>query len=219
MSLSVHVAVLALLPVTPATLAAPTPDAGGEEEIRKAAEAALEAIHNQNWKALAANISTEDLERFKAAVTPALKHAAAQPLDKDGLPEPRDQIILGMLGGADPKELLALPPKEFFAAFVEVALPEGQKQLFVGMDARVVGTAREGRDLVHVLYRAKGKVSFGEGLDQPAKGPAKKTEMVGEMTRMGVLTLKRGGGGWKVLVPDELQYVPYFLNAEWKEKK
>jgi hypothetical protein len=219
MSLSVHVAILALLPATPATLAAPTPDTGGEEELRKVAEAALEAIHNQNWEALAANISTKDLERFKAAATPALKHAAARPLDKDGLPEPRDQIILDMLGGADPKKLLTLPPKEFFAEFVKATLSEGQKQLFVGMDARAVGTVREGRDLVHVLYRAKGKVSFGEGLDQPAKGPAKRTQMVGEMTRMGVLTLKRGGGGWKVLVPDELQYVPNFLNAEWKEKE
>jgi hypothetical protein len=86
------------------------------------------------------------------------------------------------------------------------------------MEARVVGTVREGRDLVHILYRASGKVRFAEGVDDRGKDGVKRLRLEGEVTRLGTLTLKQVGGSWKMLIPDELRYVVSFLEAQWREK-
>jgi hypothetical protein len=213
-----HIGIVALLLAACFAPAAPAPDDGGDDAVRKAADACFNAISERNWKALAAQLHPESLEEFKAAVAPALRRAATPRVGKKGIPDFQDGIVLGMLDEADPKKLLAMPPREFFAAFVEATLPEGDKRLFGGMEARVVGKVREGRDLVHVVYRAKGKVRFAEGMDDRGNDGTKKLELVGEVTRMGVLTLKRSGGSWKAVVPDELLYVTAFLKGEWKEK-
>jgi hypothetical protein len=193
--------------------AAPMPDGGGEAAAREAAKSCLEAIHKRNWKELAEHFDPANLETFKAAVTPALKHAA-----KNGATDFQGGLVLDLLGEADPEKLLVLPPQEFFVAFTKATLPEGHKWQFASMEARIVGTVREGRDFVHVLYRAKSKVRFGEGVDDRGKGEVKRLRLEGEMTRLGTLTLKRAGGGWKALVPDELRYIASYLQAELREK-
>lgn len=197
--------------------AAPVP-AWDEAAAQKAAEVCFEAIRKRDWKALAASLHPDSLEAFKTKVTPALKRAAAPRVDKDGVPDFQDGIVLILLEKADPKGLLALPPKEFFAAFVKATLSEGGKRLFGGMQAKVVGSVREGRDVIHVLYRASGKVRFAEGRDDQAGGKVKQLDLVGEVTRLGTLTVKRSGGGWKAVVPGELQDVADMLSAEWKVK-
>jgi hypothetical protein len=55
-------------------------------------------------------------------------------------------------------------------------------------------------------------------MDDRGKDGVKMLRLEGEVTRLGTLTLKRVGGGWKALVPDELQYVASYLGAEWREK-
>ena len=82
----------------------------------------------------------------------------------------------------------------------------------------MVGTAREGRDLVHVLYRARGKARFAEGADDRGAGGVKRLKLDGEVTRLGVPTLRRGKEGWKALVPDELRHYADYAAAEWQEK-
>jgi hypothetical protein len=191
--------------------AAPAPD--DEGAARKVAETCLGAIHRRDWKALAAHLDPESLRELKATVAPALKRAA-----KGGAEDFQAGVVLGMLGGADPEKLLALPPREFFVAFTAATFPEGQRWPFAGMEARVVGTAREGRDLLHVLYRARGQAGFAEGVDDRGKGGVKRLKLEGEVTRLGVLTLRRAGGGWKALVPDEVRLVAAYLGAEWREK-
>jgi len=144
-----HAAALALLlgaaPVAPA---APAPD--DEAAARKAAESCLEAIRQGDWKALAGRLDPDSLKELKAKVAPALKRAAR------GGEDLQSGFVLGLLDGADPEKLLALPPEEFFAAFTAATLAGGQRWPLAGTEARVVGTVREGRDLVHVLYRARG---------------------------------------------------------------
>jgi hypothetical protein len=207
-------AALALtLCVTSMTPTAPVPDGGSEAAARKTAKSCLEAIRKQDWKELAEHLESTNLEAFKATATPGLKRAAA-----DGAGDFRGGVVLGLLGQADPEKLLALPPKEVFVAFTKATLPEGQKWLFAGMEAKVVGMVREGRGLIHILYRARGKVRFAEGVDDRGKDAVKKLRLEGEVTRLGTLTLKQVGGGWKALVPDELRYVVSFLEAEWREK-
>jgi hypothetical protein len=192
--------------------AAPAPDGGGEAAARKVAERCLDAIHRRDWKALAAHLDPESLRELKATVAPALKRAA-----KGGAEDLQSGFVLGVLGGADPEKLLALQPGEFFAAFT-AALSGGQQWPCAGMETRVVGTVREGRDLVHVLYRAKGKVHFAEGVDDRGKDGMKKLKLEGEVTRLGVLTLRLSGEGWKASVPDELRLIAAYLGAEWREK-
>jgi hypothetical protein len=218
MRLSLCAALLALLVAAGAARAVPAPNAGDEEAVRKAAQTCLAALRKGDWKALAGHIHPESLAAFKAAVAPALKRAAAPQVGKDGVPDFRDSILLGLLEGAEPKKLLALPPREFFAAFVQATAPNMQRHLFAGMEARVIGTVGEGHDLIHVLYRGKGKVRFADGTDDRGKEGVKKLKLVGEVTRLGVLTLKRSGKGWKALVPEEVQQLPALMNAQWKEK-
>jgi hypothetical protein len=214
MKLYLYVATLALsLNTAAGALAAPVSEGGSEAAAREAAESCLEAIRKRDWKALADRLEPASLHSFKDAVTPALKRAA-----KDGGKDFQAGVVLGVLGEADPEKLLTLPPKEFFVALTKATVAQGPKLLFAGMETRVVGTVREKRDLVHVLYRAKGKVRFAEGTDDRGKGQVKKLQMEGEVTRLGIVTLKRVGGDWKALVPDELGYVAFYLGAEWREK-
>jgi hypothetical protein len=163
--------------------AAPVP-AGDEAAAHKAAEVSLEAIHKRDWKALATSLHPDSLQAFKTRLTPALRRAAAPRVDKDGVPDFQEGIVVMLLDKADPKALLALAPKEFFAAFVKATMSEGDKRLFGGMQAKVVGTVREGRDAIHVLYRASGKVRFAEGRDDQARGKVKRLDLVGEVTRL-----------------------------------
>src|SRR5262245_40789693 len=109
------VALLALLPAAPVAPAAPASAAGGEGAIRKAAGACLEAIRKRDWKALAGHLHPDSLEEFKATVAPALRRAAAPGAGKGGVPDFQGGIVLGLLNGADPKGLLALRSREFFA--------------------------------------------------------------------------------------------------------
>jgi hypothetical protein len=190
--------------------AAPAPD--DEAAARKAAESCLEAIRKGDWKALAGRLDPDSLKELKARVAPALKRAAR------GGEDLQPGFVLGLLDGADPEKLLALPPEEFFAAFTAATLAGGQRWPLAGTEARVVGTVREGRDLVHVLYRARGKARFAEGTDDRGAGGAKRLKLEGEVTRLGVLTLRRCGGGWKALVPDELRHYADYAAAVWQEK-
>ena len=214
MKLYLYAVALALtLSAASMALAAPVPDGGDEAAAREAAKSCLEAIRKRDWKELAEHFEPASLETFKATVTPALKRAA-----KDGGADLQGGIVLSLLGEADPEKLLALPPKEFFAAFTKATFPEGRMWIFAGMEARVVGSVREGRDLVHVLYRARGKARFAEGTDDRGTGKVKRLKLEGEVTRLGVLTLRRGGGRWKALVPDELRHYADYAAAEWQEK-
>jgi hypothetical protein len=209
-------AVLALLT---AALVAPAAPVEGDEAAREAAEVCLKAIRDRDWKALARQTHPESLEAFKAALTPALKRAAAGSDGKDASRDLQVSTTLAVLGDADPKKLLAMAPEEFLAAFAEATLAGAQRGLFGGMEARVVGVVRDGDDVVHVLYRAKGPVRFAEGRDDRGGGRVRELESVGEVTRMGVLTVRRSGKGWKANVPDELQHVSALLRGEWKERK
>jgi hypothetical protein len=214
MKLYLYAATLALsLSSVAVAPAAPVPEGGSEAAAREAAVSCLEAIRKRDWKALADLLEPASLQSFKDTVTPALKRAAKNPAA-----DFQAGVVLGILGEADPEKLLALPPKEFFVAFTKATLAEGSKWLFAGMETQVVGTVREGRDLIHVLYRAKGKVRFAEGMDDRGKDGIKRLQMEGEVTRLGTLTLKRAGGGWKALVPDELRYIASYLSAEWRAK-
>jgi hypothetical protein len=219
MRLSLCAALVALpFAAGPVAHAAPAPNAVDEEAVRKAADACLAALRKSDWKALAGQVHPESLAAFKKALTPALKRAAAPQVDKDGIPDFQSSTLLGLLEGADPKKLLPLPPREFFAALVQAMAPNMQRHLLAGMEAQFVGTVSEGRDLVHVLYRGKGKVRFADGTDDRGKEEVKKLKLVGEVTRLGVLTFKRSTKGWKVLVPEEVQLLADLLKAEWKEK-
>ena len=54
-------------------------------------------------------------------MAPALKRAAR------GGEDLQSGFVLGLLDGADPEKLLALPPEEFFAAFTAATLAGGQR--------------------------------------------------------------------------------------------
>jgi hypothetical protein len=201
-----YAAVLALLldpaPVAPA---APAPD--DEAAARKAAESCLEAVRRRDWKELAGHLDPDSLKGLKAKVAPALKRAAK------GGEDLQSGFVLGLFGGADPEKLPALPPEEFFAAFTAATLTGGQRWPLAGTEPRVVGTVREGRGLAHVLYRARGKDRFAEGADDRGAGAVERLRLEGEVTRLGVLALRHGGGGWKALAPDELRHAADYVRA------
>jgi hypothetical protein len=65
---------------------------------------------------------------------------------------------------------------------------------------------------------ARGKARFAEGTDDRGAGGVKRLKLDGEVTRLGVPTLRRGKEGWKALVPDELRHYADYAAAQWKEK-
>src|SRR5262245_29169361 len=91
----------------------PADPARDDGPARKAAETCLKAIHDKDWKGLAAHLHPDSLAAFKDAVAPALKRAAK------GAPEGlRDAAALSLLEGLDAEKLLKLPPKDFLPAFL-----------------------------------------------------------------------------------------------------
>lgn len=200
------------------SLGAPVPGEIGEAEVRKAAEVCLEAIRKKDWKSLARHLDGESLEAFKASMMPTLKLAASPEKAKGGIQEFQRDLVLSLLGDTQAKELIAKKPEEFFPAMLEVAIRE-ERQLFAGMKAKIVGTVREDRDRIHVLYRATGKVRLATGVNDQPKDGVQQLELIGQVTRLGVLTLVKRGEGWKVLVPDEIQSLSAMFTAEWKKKE
>jgi hypothetical protein len=149
--------------------------------IEKVVEASLKATGAADWKGYSELVHPDSLQQFKAMWLPILQRAA-----KDA-PGEQTELLSLFEKGNDLKSLIAMKPKEFFvsamkgltskAAKVNVRAPTG--------DSKIIGTVREGSELAHLVIRSR----------------------VGntESTKVEVVTVKRTGLDWRLMLPDAIQ--------------
>jgi uncharacterized protein (TIGR03066 family) len=152
--------------------------------IEKVVAASGQATRKGDWDAFAALIHPDSLQDFKALFVPVLQAAA-----KKGGDEQADLLTL-FDGAKDLKTVLAWQPKEFFARFAKGYTSRAPlKETFASTTSTVLGMVPEGSDQVHVVVRAT------------------RTIEKAKISRVDVVTLKRSGREWKMLLPSELRVV------------
>lgn len=149
--------------------------------IAKVVEASLKATGAADWAGYADLVHPDSLQEFKAMWLPILQRAA-----KDA-PAEQTELLSLFEKGSDLKVLIAMKPKEFFvssmkgltskSAKVNVRRPTG--------DSKIVGAVREGSDLTHFVVRSR----IGNS----------------GRTKVEVVTVRRSGMEWKMLLPDAIQ--------------
>jgi hypothetical protein len=183
--LGICVPVLLVLSARPQA-ADPKPKGEGAA-IDKVVAASLEAARKMDWKGYAELLHPDSLQDYKRMWVPVFQAAA-----KKG-PAERAELLSLFENATDLKAVIALKPKEFFVSSMKGMaaafgpLVPAPKKGPVHVDVKVLGTVREGRDLAHAVVRVRTK--------------SEKTEL----TKVELITLKRSGPEWRLLLPDAVR--------------
>jgi len=178
---SCWVVLMASLSACQAAEPVPEKERAATEKVVAASE---QAARKGDWDTFAALIHPDSLQDFKALFVPVLQAAA-----KKGGDEQADLLTL-FDGAKNLKTVLTWEPKEFFARFAKgYASRAPLKDTFASTTRRVLGMVSEGSTQVHVVVRATRKIEKAE------------------ISRVEVVTLKRSGRDWKMLLPSELRVV------------
>jgi hypothetical protein len=148
--------------------------------IEKVVAAGIEAGGKMDWNRYAELVNSESLRDYKNMWLPVLNDAAKEGRDKQA-------DLLPLFDKAtDLKSVMALKSKEFFVSSMKgiaSRFPES-KLSPLNFDAKIIGTVREGDDLAYVVVRTRTRIQENE------------------VTKVDVITMKRSGAEWKMMLPD-----------------
>jgi hypothetical protein len=125
------------------------------------------------------------LDRFKGIMTDVATAIEAAPADR----KPPVKMITALFGEEGTAVVKDLPPRDVFVRFMSnltTFVPQ-IRAMHAGSEYQVLGHVDEGGNVSHVVFRA----TLAQGQH--------------EMTKMSVLSLKRDGEHWKVLLTDDLE--------------
>jgi hypothetical protein len=163
--------------------AAPAKPEPANAAIEKVVADNLEAAKKGDWKRYAELIHPDSLDDYKKMWLPALTAAKKAP-DQQG-------ALLPLFDGAkDVQSLIDLKPEEFVVRSMKGIAAQFRQADNPGplaAESKIIGTVREGEDRAHVVVRTRRK--FGEA----------------EMAQVEVVSLKRSGTEWKMLLPDSVR--------------
>ena len=171
-------ALLLPLLVTPACAEKPKPEP--DSVVEKLVADNLEAAKTGDWKRYTDLLHPESLDDYKKMWLPALKAA----------PDQQGQLLPLFDGAKDVQSLIDLKPAEFVTRSMKGIAAQFRPDEHpspLAADTKIIGTVREGEDRAHVVVRSRRK--FGEA----------------EMVQVEVVSLKRSGTEWKVLLPDSIR--------------
>jgi hypothetical protein len=170
-------ALLALLVSAGSAFSAEQPEEVAHLYIRAMADARLNVV--------ADHMHPGALDRFKGIMIEIAGAIAAAPEDR----KPPAKMVSALFGDEGPAAVKDLAPREVFVRFMSnltTFVPQ-IRVMHAGSEYQVLGHVVEGGNVAHVVFRAT--------LLQGAH----------EMTKMSVLSLKRDGEHWKVLLTDDLE--------------
>ena len=150
--------------------------------IEKVVAASLEASRKVDWKGYAELVHPESLQDFKSMWLPVLQLAI-----KNGPAEQADDVLSLFEKGSDAKSLVAMKPKELFVSSMKglaAQFPQAKPDI-AALDSKIIGTVREGDELAYVVVRSRIKDT--------------------KVTKVEVITLKRSGAEWKMMLPEVIQ--------------
>lgn len=154
-----------------------------DSDAEKAVAKGMEAARKEEWKSYAELVHPQSLDDYKKMWLPALTAAA-----KAGSEQKAE--LLTMFDKTDLQSITAMEPTEFFISSMKGMASQFRKEKVPSpFDAEVtiIGTVHERDDQAHAVVRTKRKF---EG---------------SELTQMEVITLKRSGGEWKIMLPDTVR--------------
>jgi hypothetical protein len=173
-----------LLPAAFALLLSAVP-ASPAEKPEEVAHLYIRAMADARLNVVADHMHPSALVRFKGIMTEIADAIAAAPEDR----KPPARMVSALFGEEGPAAIKKLEPRDVFVRFMSnltTFVPQ-IRVMHAGSEYQVLGHVDEGGNLAHVVFRAT--------LSQGAH----------EMTKMSVLSLKRDGEHWKVLLTDDLE--------------
>jgi hypothetical protein len=148
---------------------------------RAVAERIFAALSGKNADAFARDMHPAELAAFKGAVMASLADLKTD--------QERQGAVDFFAGVSKFDQIGALPPDRFFAAYMGGVFRRMRASGDVQMQYQVLGQVPEGKDLMHVVYRAR--VSQGER----------------SASDVSVLTLRQSPGGWKATLTGDLRAI------------
>jgi len=167
--------VIALLSV--AAQAGPPPEEIAHTYIRSFADLRLNVV--------ADSLHPSALEKFKGLLITIADAIEAAPANR----KPPPKMLSALFGDDGPQAVKTLPARDAFVRFMSnltTFVPQ-LREMTAGSEYQVLGHVDEGGNVTHVVFRAT--LRRGET----------------EVTKMEVLSLKRDGEDWKVLLTDDLE--------------
>ena len=141
----------------------------------------FEALQNNHLNDLAGYLHLEALNRFRNMLMPVIGQGAK---DKNEVKK-----VLSIFDGVKSiEELKALSPQGFFTSLFKgmSAINPEMRNIYANTKFQIIGHVNEG-DIVHVVYRGS-------------------TSMNGaSMTQLDVVSLKRQGSDWRLLLTGEME--------------
>jgi hypothetical protein len=174
---SLLAALIGILLFVPGAFSAEPPEEVAHIYIRAMADARMNVVADQ--------MHPSALDRFKGIMTEVADAIVAAPADR----KPPVKMVNALFGDEGPAVVKDLSPREVFVRFMSnltTFVPQ-IRSMHAGSEYQVLGHVAEGGNLAHVVFRA----TLAQG-DH-------------EMTKMSVISLKRDGEHWKVLLTDDLE--------------
>ncbi len=174
---------LALVAAQAAEPAKKIQPAAGAEMPEEVAHTYIRAMADLHLTVVADAMHPSALEAFQKILAKVADAIAAAPADR----KPPQRVVSALFGDSGLAIVKTEPPRELFVRFVSnltTFVPQ-IREMTAGSEYQVLGHVEEG-DLTHVVFRA----TLRRGTT--------------EMTKMEVLSLKRDGDRWKVLLTDDL---------------
>lgn len=173
--------------------------APGEQPAETVARGYIEAMRSGDMEHVATYMHPAALEKFKDILTKVAEviiaaNAAADPKT--------NQAVQVLFGAAGPHAVKEADPKELFVGFmgnITKVVPM-MREMLAGSTYDFIGHVEEGGNLSHVVYRATLKTATAE------------------VTKMEVLTLKRDGEQWKVMLTGDLESLVGGIGRQFQRK-
>jgi hypothetical protein len=155
------------------------------EPPEEVAHTYIRAMADARMNVVADQMHPSALDRFKGIMTDVANAIVAAPSDR----KPSAKMVSALFGDEGPTVVKDLAPRDVFVRFMSnltTFVPQ-IRAMHGGSEYQVLGHVDEGINVAHVVFRA----TLAQG-DH-------------EMTKMSVLSLKRDGEHWKVLLTDDLE--------------
>ena len=179
--------------------------ATGQMSPTQTVQAALDAFGRSDWRALASLVHPDALTGFRtdqlgSAVGYSLlrsdpqmrrRNISIRPADfvsADAIQRAKDIRVVEFPGNPTVGELAGLSVGDFFVRWCEAAFSNGQRRPWQAMQRvgrQTIGEVLEGDTLAHVLYRVQVESIYLAG-------------------KLEVMSLKRDGGQWRLLLNDDV---------------
>jgi hypothetical protein len=155
------------------------------EQPEEVAHLYIRAMADARMNVVADQMHPSALDRFKEIMTDVATAITAAPADR----QPPIKMVNALFGDEGPAAVKDLTPRDVFVRFMSnltTFVPQ-IRAMHAGSEYQVLGHVDEGGNVSHVVFRA----TLAKGEHQA--------------TKMSVLSLKRDGEHWKVLLTDDLE--------------